>query len=303
MTSSTLCSCTLSLHSISPLKSTKKTIYSMSFSPYSSISRVKSLKFPLFSMVSQMGLCSFDSWDGLRYLGVSISGKFQKDGRKAKCRGKGVYASLFGVGAPEALVIGVVALLVFGPKGLAEVARNLGKTLRAFQPTIRELQDVSKEFKSTLEREIGLDDDPRSMRNTYESNSVKPTPSSTVVEDFQNVPAADPNGTASSKAYTTEEYLKITEEQLKASAGALQDATSSLQENQSELVSQPQSPPTVASSPSEIPVEPESQLQASQEDGLPSPPESKSESERKAEDSTLETTTVAPLVEKPGSES
>ena len=33
-----------------------------------------------------------------------------------------VYASLFGVGAPEALVIGVVALLVFGPKGLAEVS-------------------------------------------------------------------------------------------------------------------------------------------------------------------------------------
>lgn len=32
-----------------------------------------------------------------------------------------VHASLFGVGAPEVLVIGVVALLVFGPKGLAEV--------------------------------------------------------------------------------------------------------------------------------------------------------------------------------------
>lgn len=32
-----------------------------------------------------------------------------------------MFASLFGVGAPEALVIGVVALLVFGPKGLAEV--------------------------------------------------------------------------------------------------------------------------------------------------------------------------------------
>lgn len=29
---------------------------------------------------------------------------------------------MFGVGAPEALVIGVVALLVFGPKGLAEVS-------------------------------------------------------------------------------------------------------------------------------------------------------------------------------------
>lgn len=42
--------------------------------------------------------------------------------RKGKCKGKGIYASLFEVGAPEVLVIGVVALLVFGPKGLAEVA-------------------------------------------------------------------------------------------------------------------------------------------------------------------------------------
>ena len=39
-------------------------------------------------------------------------------------RKRKIYASLFGVGAPEALVIGVVALLVFGPKGLAEV--NIG---------------------------------------------------------------------------------------------------------------------------------------------------------------------------------
>ncbi|EEC79818.1 hypothetical protein OsI_21269 [Oryza sativa Indica Group] len=39
---------------------------------------------------------------------------------KRTSRGTGVYASLFGVGAPEALVIGVVALLVFGLKGLAE---------------------------------------------------------------------------------------------------------------------------------------------------------------------------------------
>ena len=42
--------------------------------------------------------------------------------RKGRCKGKVIQASLFGVGAPEALVIGVVALLVFGPKGLAEVS-------------------------------------------------------------------------------------------------------------------------------------------------------------------------------------
>eukprot|EP00898_Chlorokybus_atmophyticus_P008025 jgi/Chlat1/8223/Chrsp76S07639 len=69
-----------------------------------------------------------------------------------------VRMSFFGVGAPEALVIGVVALLVFGPKGLAEAARSLGKTLRAFQPAIRELQEVSRDFRGTIEREIGMDE-------------------------------------------------------------------------------------------------------------------------------------------------
>jgi TatA/E family protein of Tat protein translocase len=63
-----------------------------------------------------------------------------------------VTASLLGVGAPEALVIGVVALLVFGPKGLAEVARNVGKTLKTFQPTIKELQVRAPAYTITLSR-------------------------------------------------------------------------------------------------------------------------------------------------------
>ena len=32
-----------------------------------------------------------------------------------------IRAAIFGVGAPEALLVGVVALVVFGPKGLAQV--------------------------------------------------------------------------------------------------------------------------------------------------------------------------------------
>lgn len=108
-----------------------------------------------------------------------------------------VYASLFGVGAPEALVIGVVALLIFGPKGLAEAARSLGKTLRAFQPTVRELQEVSREFKSTLEREIGLDDINSSSNNTYRSNSFFKenlvTSDSDVKPTIESQPAATAN--------------------------------------------------------------------------------------------------------------
>ncbi|KAG6483676.1 hypothetical protein ZIOFF_060328 [Zingiber officinale] len=60
-------------------------------------------------------------WDDLKPLVRPLSfGNFARKEKKVKFHGKFVHASLFGVGAPEALVIGVVALLVFGPKGLAE---------------------------------------------------------------------------------------------------------------------------------------------------------------------------------------
>ena len=38
-----------------------------------------------------------------------------------------VTASFLGVGAPEAVLVGVVALVVFGPKGLAEVRLGTNK--------------------------------------------------------------------------------------------------------------------------------------------------------------------------------
>lgn len=171
---------------------------------------------------------------------------------------------MFGVGAPEALVIGVVALLVFGPKGLAEVARNLGKTLRAFQPTIRELQEVSREFKSTLEREIGLDEMPSSTQNTLNRNSpylsnvpLTPSPVTSAEETGSD---ADPDGAQSIKAaYTSEEYLKITEEQLKASASKQQDQIASPSEtelgsqNQHEATPKETTTATAAMPPSQKP--------------------------------------------------
>jgi TatA/E family protein of Tat protein translocase len=107
------------------------------------------------SLVRARELSFFASWNARSHLIPLVSSLRVKGTRVRKT---GVQASLLGVGAPEVLVIGVVALLVFGPKGLAEVARTLGNSLRAFQPTIRELQQVSKEFKSTLEQEIGLDE-------------------------------------------------------------------------------------------------------------------------------------------------
>ncbi|KAI8471927.1 MAG: mttA/Hcf106 family-domain-containing protein [Monoraphidium minutum] len=69
-----------------------------------------------------------------------------------------VARSFLGVGAPEALLVAVVALVVFGPKGLADAAKSVGTALRAFQPTIREVVEVSQDLKGTLEKELGLDE-------------------------------------------------------------------------------------------------------------------------------------------------
>ncbi|KAJ1384995.1 Sec-independent protein translocase protein TatA/B/E [Sesbania bispinosa] len=208
----------------------------------STTSHTKVQYFHLSSWLSPLGRRLFSPWNGLKHLGIPSKPKpLIHIDRKGLCKGKVVYASLFGVGAPEALVIGVVALLVFGPKGLAEVARNLGKTLRTFQPTIRELQDVSREFKSTLEREIGLDDISSPTQNTYNSNfqNTTSTPSSTATTNSSQI-AVDPNGTRDpSRAYSSEEYLKITEEQLKAAAAQQQGQTTPLKEGEFEPQIQP----------------------------------------------------------------
>ncbi|KAG9441309.1 hypothetical protein H6P81_017163 [Aristolochia fimbriata] len=214
----------------------------------------KNAKYLLSTSSPKWGLGLFSTWNGLKHLGISVRQGAAKNEKKGKCRRMVVYASLFGVGAPEALVIGVVALLVFGPKGLAEVAKTLGKTLRAFQPTIRELQDVSREFKTTLEREIGLDEVPPST-NTPESTNNTPVSTSSAVKE-NPPPSVDPNGdpipstddllkfwaeasaksdatttqetetqettqekeTSDANAYSSEELLKVTEEQLSAAA-------------------------------------------------------------------------------------
>jgi len=75
-------------------------------------------------------------------------------------------AAFFGVGAPEAVLVGVVALVLFGPKGLAQAAKSIGEGIKAFAPTIRELTDISSDLKNTLEEEIGLNDIRQELQQT-----------------------------------------------------------------------------------------------------------------------------------------
>ena len=54
------------------------------------------------------------------------------------------------IGTPELLVIFVIALVVFGPRRLPELGRQLGRTIAEFKRATSDLQ-------STLEREIDLE--------------------------------------------------------------------------------------------------------------------------------------------------
>ena len=53
-------------------------------------------------------------------------------------------------------------------RGLVQAVKSLGKTLRTFQPTIRELASVSNELKNTLTEQIGLDE----IRNEFRQGAT-----------------------------------------------------------------------------------------------------------------------------------
>ena len=62
---------------------------------------------------------------------------------------------MFGLGAGEILVIGVIALIFIGPKKLPELARGLGKGIREFQKAKDDLMDEvrAEELKEEFEEE------------------------------------------------------------------------------------------------------------------------------------------------------
>ncbi|MDQ3962899.1 MAG: Sec-independent protein translocase protein TatB [Actinomycetota bacterium] len=61
------------------------------------------------------------------------------------------------IGPLEILVVGVIALIVFGPRRLPELARSVGKALAEFR---RQATEIRSEFTS------GLDDPDESEEET-----------------------------------------------------------------------------------------------------------------------------------------
>ena len=95
--------------------------------------------------------------------------------------------NIFGVGLPEVTVILILALLIFGPKKLPELGKQLGKTLKSLKKASNEFQneidkvmneEEKEEFPKSLEsnrkNEINqekLDSENKNFSNKENSNN------------------------------------------------------------------------------------------------------------------------------------
>lgn len=59
---------------------------------------------------------------------------------------------MFGLGAPELLLILIIALVVFGPGKLPTIGRALGKSLREFKEAVN--TDETKEIADKTEKQV-----------------------------------------------------------------------------------------------------------------------------------------------------
>lgn len=70
------------------------------------------------------------------------------------------------IGTPELILIGIVALILLGPRRLPEIARKAGKMMNEFRGT-------ANEFKQTWQREVDFEEEAKAFDlNELESDVV-----------------------------------------------------------------------------------------------------------------------------------
>ena len=94
---------------------------------------------------------------------------------------------MFDIGLQEMLVVGVIALLVFGPSKLPELGRMFGRAMREFRR-------ASDEFRTTVETNLHINDpDPIIASPTPLVTDTPSAPATTLPSETEGTPAEAPD--------------------------------------------------------------------------------------------------------------
>ena len=102
---------------------------------------------------------------------------------------------MFGIGMPELILIGLVALIVVGPKKLPDLAKTLGKGLSEFR---KAASDISDGIKDTVKAD-DIKKDVESVKNSllYGRDDEEPSDNATsgpAPENTKNTSSSDAHG-------------------------------------------------------------------------------------------------------------
>ena len=94
--------------------------------------------------------------------------------------------NIFGVGLPEVTVIVILALLIFGPKKLPELGKQLGKTLKS-------LKKASNEFQNEIDQVMNEEDKGESPKfiESNQTNEINQEKIDSEKKNFSNKENSD----------------------------------------------------------------------------------------------------------------
>jgi Tat protein translocase TatB subunit len=132
------------------------------------------------------------------------------------------------IGTQELILVGLVALIVFGPRKLPEMARKFGKMMT-------ELRKVSSDFRSTWEREASMVESAFKMDETdqREPRAIGSSTSEAVAAPEQPQVDSGDKGLPSVKELSTEDFEKFTGGSKSDPAGGQEESAPVQEENPS----------------------------------------------------------------------